>query len=91
MDWFFGGCRALVPRAWDTFLENLSPEERQYPAKAYYARLTHEDPKVQLEAARSWVTFEFSLGLGKSQKLQVCRVCLMHQLLHAQLACYGLC
>ena len=71
MDWFFGGCRVLVPQAWDRLLVGLHPSERENPREAYFARLTHADPAVQSAAAKSWAGFEFSLALGRSDKLQV--------------------
>jgi proline iminopeptidase len=70
MDWFFGGCRVLVPQAWSNLLSGLHPSERDNPCEAYYARLTHADTQVQIEAAKRWGAFEHSLALGRSDKLQ---------------------
>lgn len=77
MDWFFGGCRVLVPQAWDRLMSSLHPSERGNPREAFFARLTHSDMDVQAAAAKSWSTFEFSLALGRSDKLQVRSVSLL--------------
>lgn len=91
MDWFFGGCRALVPQAWDNFMNGLHPSERDDPCKSYFARLTHSEKDVQMAAAKHWGAFEQSLALGRSDKLQVCT--LIHSThaapVHLRLCCHG--
>ena len=69
---FGGGCSAFSPAAWERFLSALSEPEQENPLRAYYARLTSSDAKVRSAAARQWAMLEHSIGLSKTQDLQVC-------------------
>jgi len=51
IDWFLHGIQTIFPEAWEQFTSILTDDERDDILEAYYARLTHEDPDVQLEAA----------------------------------------
>ncbi len=59
--WFYqNGCNWLFPDAYAAFEAPIPPEERADMIGAYYRRLTHASPTVQLEAARAWSTYEGS-------------------------------
>eukprot|EP00892_Ulva_mutabilis_P010791 jgi/Ulvmu1/8084/UM004_0321.1 len=74
IDWVFrGGCKALVPQAWEQYLAGLTEKEQEDPLAAYFRRLTHTDDNVRLSAAMHWSFLERSLNLSASDKLQVWR------------------
>lgn len=74
IDWVFGGgCKALVPQAWERFLAGLTEEEHAAPLQAYYRRLTHPDDSIRRSAAAHWSSLERSLNLNSTDKLQVWR------------------
>ncbi|MFN3743413.1 MAG: prolyl aminopeptidase [Hyphomicrobiaceae bacterium] len=59
--WFYeDGCSWLFPEAYETFLSVLPEDERHDPLPAYHRRLTHPDPRIQIEAARAWCIWEAS-------------------------------
>jgi len=68
LSWFYqdpGGAAALFPDLWEHYLAPLSAEEQKDCIRSYYKRLTSEDPKVLLEAARAWSTWESALSYIK--------------------------
>ena len=59
--WFYqDGASALFPDAWEQFLAPIPAAERGDLMKAYYKRLTGDDPEVRREAARAWSVWEAS-------------------------------
>lgn len=59
LDWFYQeGCSWLFPDAFDAYIRVIPSSERGNMIEAYYRRLTHRDPNVQLEAARAWSVWE---------------------------------
>ena len=59
--WFYeDGCSWLLPEAYEAVLSGLHPDERNAPIAAYHRRLTHSDPRIQIEAARAWCIWEAS-------------------------------
>ncbi|MEM1393854.1 MAG: prolyl aminopeptidase [Cyanobacteria bacterium P01_H01_bin.150] len=72
LHWFYQeGASNIFPDAWEEYLKPISPEERGDLLNAYYKRLTSEDKKVRLEAAKSWSIWEAStskLFVDKSLK-----------------------
>ena len=70
LHWFYQeGASNIFPDAWDEYLKPIPPEERDNLLNAYYKRLTSEDKKVRLEAAKAWSIWEAStskLFLDKS-------------------------
>lgn len=59
--WFYEeGASWLFPEAFDAFLSALPSAERHDPISAYHRRLTHSDPRIQIEAARAWCLWEAS-------------------------------
>ncbi|PIQ24570.1 prolyl aminopeptidase [bacterium (Candidatus Blackallbacteria) CG17_big_fil_post_rev_8_21_14_2_50_48_46] len=52
------GASWLYPDVWEKYLAVIPENERHDMVKAYYARLTSEDPEVRLQAARVWSTWE---------------------------------
>jgi proline iminopeptidase len=59
LDWFYQeGCSWLFPDAFDAYAKVIPAGERNNMMEAYYHRLTHRDPQVQLEAARAWSIWE---------------------------------
>ncbi len=70
LHWFYQeGASNIFPDAWEEYLKPIPPEERDNLLNAYYKRLTSEDKRVRLEAARAWSIWEAStskLFLDKS-------------------------
>ena len=61
INWFYQqGASNIFPDAWEEYLKPIPPEERDNLLMAYYKRLTSEDMKVRLEAARAWSIWEAS-------------------------------
>jgi proline iminopeptidase len=61
IDWFYQrGAGALFPDAWEHFLAPIPEAERGDMLRAYYKRLTGDDPKLRQEAARAWSVWEGS-------------------------------
>ena len=58
IDWFLHGIHTIFPEAWEQFTSILSEAELEDILGSYYARLTHEDPDVQMEAAIRWSLYE---------------------------------
>jgi proline iminopeptidase len=68
LEWFYqdpGGAAAMFPDLWEKYLQPLSEEERKDCMRAYYRRLTSDDRKTLLEAARSWSIWEGALSYMK--------------------------
>lgn len=61
LEWFYQeGCSWIYPDAFEKYLAPIPPEERDDMISAYYRRLTGDDRKAQLEAARAWSVWEGS-------------------------------
>ncbi len=61
IDWFYQqGASAIFPDAWEHYLAPIPVAERHDMVTAYHARLTHDDPRVRLEAAKAWTIWEAS-------------------------------
>ncbi|MDY7005826.1 MAG: prolyl aminopeptidase [Cyanobacteriota bacterium] len=61
ISWFYQeGASNIFPDAWEEYLKPIPIEERGDLVKAYYQRLTSDDEKVRLEAARAWSIWEGS-------------------------------
>lgn len=59
--WFYEeGCSWIYPEAFAAFLSTLTESERRDPIASYHRRLTHSDPRIQIEAARAWCVWEAS-------------------------------
>jgi len=59
IDWFYQrGADALFPDAWEEYLAPIPPAERGAMVRAYYQRLTSDDPGVRQDAARAWAVWE---------------------------------
>ncbi len=59
--WFYqDGANWIFPDAFAQFESLIPPAERGDMIAAYHRRLTHDDRKVQIEAARAWSVFEGS-------------------------------
>jgi len=57
------GASALFPDAWEDYLAPIPEDERHDLLRAYYRRVTGDDPKVRAEAARAMSLWE---GRAKS-------------------------
>lgn len=70
LQWFYqSGASNIFPEAWEEYLKPIPPEERDDLISAYYKRLTSEDRRIRLEAARAWSVWEASTSkLLPSQK-----------------------
>jgi proline iminopeptidase len=59
--WFYQrGTSALFPDAWEKYVDAIPEGERGDFVRAYYARLTSDDPAVRLRAAKAWSVWEGS-------------------------------
>ncbi len=59
LDWYYGGGAAAVfPDEWEAFCEPIPEAERGDMIAAYHSRLTGENRKLRLEAARAWSMWE---------------------------------
>ncbi len=61
LDWFYqnpGGAAALYPDLWEQYVAPIPDGERSDMMRAYYARLTSDDPEVLAVAARAWSIWE---------------------------------
>jgi proline iminopeptidase len=61
IEWFYqnpGGCAALYPDLWERYVEQIPLAERTDMIRAYYARLTSDDPQVAQRAATAWSIWE---------------------------------
>jgi proline iminopeptidase len=61
LDWFYQeGASAIFPDTWEDYLAAIPPAEHGELMQAYYRRLTSDDAKVRLQAARAWSVWEAS-------------------------------
>jgi len=59
--WFYQeGASWLFPDAWEEYLKPIPEVERGDLMSAYYRRLTSDDPKLRMDAARAWSIWEGS-------------------------------
>lgn len=59
IDWFYQeGASAVFPDVWEQYVNAIPEAERGDMVSAYYRRLTSEDEKVRIEAARAWSIWE---------------------------------
>jgi proline iminopeptidase len=59
--WFYQyGASEIFPDYWERYRDEIPEEERGDFISAYYKRLTSEDPKVRLSAAKAWSVWEGS-------------------------------
>ena len=61
IDWFYQkGASNIYPDAWEHYLKPIPENERHDMVAAYYKRLTSEDEKVRIEAAKARSIWEAS-------------------------------
>ena len=63
IDWYYQeglGASAIYPDVWEQYRDHIPTDERGDMVKAYYDRLTSNDPQVQMAAAKPWTTWEIS-------------------------------
>lgn len=61
INWFYqGGASAIFPDKWEPYWNHIPENERGDMLRAYYTRLTSDDPKTRLDAARVWSVWEGS-------------------------------
>lgn len=61
IDWFYqAGAHMIFPDVWESYRDHIPEGEHSDFVKAYYLRLTHESPQVQLEAAKVWTKWEMA-------------------------------
>ena len=61
LEWFYqspGGAAALYPDLWEHYVEPIPTAERSDLIRAYYSRLTSEDPRIMVAAAKAWSIWE---------------------------------
>jgi proline iminopeptidase len=59
--WYYQhGASRIFPDAWESFLEPIPEHERHDLVSAYYTRLTSDDRRTRLAAARAWSIWEGS-------------------------------
>jgi len=61
INWFYQeGASYIYPDAWEKYLVPIAEDERHDLVKAYYKRLTSDDKKIRIEAAKAWSVWEAS-------------------------------
>lgn len=61
IQWFYQkGTSELFPDLFEEYIKPIPPEERHDLVKAFYKRLTSDDPRVRSEAAKAWSIWEGS-------------------------------
>jgi proline iminopeptidase len=61
IQWFYqDGASYIYPDLWQDYLSVIDESERDDLVSAFYKRLTSDDKKIQLEAARAWSIWEGS-------------------------------
>ncbi len=74
IEWFYQeGASAIFPDVWEQYVAVIPEKERVDFLRAYHRRLTSEDEKVRLEAARAWSIWE-----GSTSKLFIDRNLIDH-------------
>ncbi len=61
IDWFYqnpGGAGALFADLWEEYVKPIPPAERSDMVRAYYKRLTSDDPQVLSQASKCWSIWE---------------------------------
>jgi len=59
--WYYQeGASRIFPDEWERFLGTIPEDEREDLVAAYYRRLTSDDERIRLTAARAWSTWEGS-------------------------------
>jgi proline iminopeptidase len=61
LEWFYqnpGGAAALFPDLWEKYVEPIPEIDRGDMMRAYYERLTSDDPDVLKRAAKAWSIWE---------------------------------
>ncbi len=59
--WFYQhGASEIYPDAWEAYRDAIPPDERDDFLSAYYARLTGNDQRAAVAAARAWSIWEAS-------------------------------
>jgi len=57
--WFYQyGASEIFPDYWERYRDEIPEEERGDFISAYYKRLTSDEPKIRLSAARAWSVWE---------------------------------
>ena len=61
LEWFYQyGASEIFPDFWESYRDEIPADERGNFMTAYYKRLTSDDEKVRLSAARAWSVWEGS-------------------------------
>jgi proline iminopeptidase len=59
LDWYYRrGASYFFPEKWEAFSKDLPPEAMEDPILTYHRRLTGDDARAQLAAARAWSIWE---------------------------------
>ena len=61
IDWFYqdpGGAAAIYPDLWEKYVSTIPEAERKDMVRAYYKRLTSDDPRVMSAASKTWAVWE---------------------------------
>ncbi len=59
IQWFYQyGAHQIFPDVWQKYLEPIPEAERGDLVKAFYKRLTSDDPRTRIEAAKAWSGWE---------------------------------
>jgi proline iminopeptidase len=59
IEWFYQkGCDLIFPDLWEKYVSVIPPEERHDMIRAYYRKLTSDDPDIVLPAAKAWSEWE---------------------------------
>ena len=69
LEWFYqNGASRLFPDAWERYIAVIPPVERHDLISAFHRRLTSQDERVQLAAARAWSVWEGATSLLRTDE-----------------------
>ena len=61
INWFYQeGASYIYPDAWEKYIDPIPENERHNLVSAYYEKLTSDNDKIRLEAAKAWSNWEAS-------------------------------
>ncbi len=63
IEWFLYGMRKIFPEAWEQFASFIDEDKQDNLLDEYYAALTGEDEKRQIQAAIGWSLYEGACSL----------------------------
>jgi proline iminopeptidase len=76
LEWFYQdplGAASIYPDEWERYISPIPPAERGDLMQAYYRRLTADDERTRVAAARSWSTWEGATSFLRRRRSYVAK------------------